>query len=70
MVALERINVKEAYPGTSDATKVTISGVEYPVNSFAAWGGTPAANRTSEMEDWYNNPLSGKTMTNASATNN
>ena len=67
---LERINVKEAYPGTSDATKVTVSGVEYPVNSFAAWGGTPAANRTSEMEDWYNNPLSGKTMTNASATNN
>lgn len=58
---LERINVKEAYPGTSD-TKVTISGVEYPVNSFAAWGGTPAANRTSEMEDWYNNPLSGKVM--------
>lgn len=63
---LERINVKEAYPGTSD-TKVTISGVEYPVNSFAAWGGTPAANRTSEMEDWYNNPLSGKVMIN---TNN
>ena len=63
---LERINVKEAYPGTSD-TKVTISGVEYPVNSFAAWGGTPAAERTSEMEDWYNNPLSGKVMIN---TNN
>ncbi len=63
---LERINVKEAYPGTSD-TKVTISGVEYPVNSFAAWGGTPATNRTSEMEDWYNNPLSGKVMIN---TNN
>lgn len=64
---LERINVKEAYSGTSDATKVTVSGVEYPVNSFAAWGGTPAANRTSEMEDWYNNPLSGKVMIN---TNN
>lgn len=64
---LERINVKEAYPGTSDATKVTVSGVEYPVNSFAAWGGTPAANRTPEMEDWYNNPLSGKVMIN---TNN
>jgi len=64
---LERINVKEAYSGTSDATKVTVSGVEYPINSFAAWGGTPAANRTSEMEDWYNNPLSGKVMIN---TNN
>lgn len=64
---LERINVKEAYPGTSDATKVTISGVEYPANSFAAWGGTPAAERTTVMEGWYNYPLSGKVMIN---TNN
>lgn len=65
---LERINVKEAYPGTSNATKVTVSGVEYPANSFAAWGGTPAADRTDVMEGWFNYPLSGKTMTNASAT--
>ena len=64
---LERINVKEAYPGTSDATKVPISGVDYPVNSFAAWGGTPAADRTPVMEGWYNSPLSGKVMIN---TNN
>jgi len=64
---LERINVKEAYSGTSDATKVTVSGVEYPINSFAAWGGTPAAERTPVMEGWYNSPLSGKVMIN---TNN
>ena len=67
---LERINVKEAYPGTSDATKETISGVEYPANSFAAWGGTPAADRTSVMEGWYNHPATGKTMTNASTNSN
>lgn len=60
----ERVNVQLAYPGTSSATKVTIGNVEVPNNSFRAWGGTPAASRTSAMNGWYNNPASGKVMSN------
>lgn len=60
----ERVNVQVAYPGTSSAPKVTIGNVEVPNNSFRAWGGTPAANRTSAMNGWYNNPASGKVMSN------
>ena len=66
---LERIIVTEAYPGTSNADKVTIDGVNYPVNSFDAWAATPAAQRTADM-DWYNHPNTGKTMTNTSAATN
>lgn len=60
----ERVNVQVAYPGTSSAPKVTIGNVEVPNNSFRAWGGTPAASRTSAMNGWYNNPASGKVMSN------
>ncbi len=60
----ERVNVQVAYPGTSSASKVTIGNVEVPNNSFRAWGGTPAASRTSAMNGWYNNPASGKVMSN------
>ena len=68
---LERIIVTEAYPGTSNADKVTIDGVDYPVNSFDAWAATPATDRTPAMNGWYNYPNTGKTMTNSSpATNN
>ena len=75
----ERTIITKAYPGTSDANKVDIGGNEekniegakYPENSFAAWAGTPAADRTPAMEGWYNNPNTGLTMTNSSpATNN
>ena len=73
----ERTIVTEAYPGTSDANKVAIGGHEgknieggnYPENSFAAWAGTPAAQRTANMNGWFNNP-NGKTMTNTSAATN
>jgi hypothetical protein len=67
---LERIIVTEAYPGTSNADKVTIDGVDYPVNSFDAWAATPAADRTPAMNGWYNHPNTGKTMTNSSAATN
>ncbi|WP_092070420.1 DUF4842 domain-containing protein [Prevotella sp. tf2-5] len=67
---LERIIVTEAYPGTSNADKVTIDGVDYPVNSFDAWAATPAADRTPAMNGWYNNPNTGLTMTNTSAATN
>ena len=67
---LERIIVTEAYPGTSNADKVTIDGVDYPVNSFDAWAATPAADRTPAMNGWYNNPNTGKTMTNSSPATN
>lgn len=75
---LERIIVTEAYPGTSDANKVAIGGhegkniegAEYPVNSFAAWAGTPAADRTPAMNGWFNHPHTGKTMTNSSPATN
>jgi hypothetical protein len=60
----ERVNVQVAYPGTSSASKVTINNVEVPNNSFRAWGGTPAASRTSAMNGWYNNPASGKVVSN------
>lgn len=60
----ERVNVQLAYPGTSSATKVTIGNVEVPNNSFRAWGGTPSASRTAAMNGWYNNPASGKVMSN------
>ena len=60
----ERVNVQVAYPGTSSAPKVTIGNVEVPNNSFRAWGGTPAASRTSAMNGWYNNPASGKVVSN------
>lgn len=67
---LERIIVTEAYPGTSNADKVTIDGVDYPVNSFDAWAATPAADRTPAMNGWYNHPNTGKTMTNSSPATN
>ncbi len=59
----ERTIVTKAYPGTEDAAKVTIDGVNYPVNSFDAWAATPAAQRTADM-DWYNHPDDGLTMKN------
>ena len=70
---LERIIITEAYPGTSDAGKVTINGVEYPENSFTAWAATRYDLRTDVMKSWYNenNADKGKTMTNTSpATTN
>jgi hypothetical protein len=60
----ERTIVTKAYPGTEDAEKVTIDGVNYPVNSFDAWAATPAADRTPAMNGWYNNPDDGLTMKN------
>lgn len=60
----ERTIVTKAYPGTEDAAKVTIDGVNYPVNSFDAWAATPAADRTPAMNGWYNHPNTGLTMTN------
>ena len=60
----ERTIVTKAYPGTEDAAKVTIDGVNYPVNSFDAWAATPAADRTPAMNGWYNNPDDGLTMKN------
>lgn len=75
---LERIIVTEAYPGTSNADEKAIDGNEgkkinggnYPVNSFAAWAATPAAQRTATMNGWYNHPHKGKTMTNESPATN
>lgn len=63
----ERTRITEAYVGTSDETTVNIDGQTYPENSFDAWAATPAANRTTKMEGWYNYPVMGKTMTNSSS---
>lgn len=74
----ERTIITEAYPGTSDVDEKAIGGNEekkinggnYPVNSFAAWAATPAADRTPTMNGWFNHPNTGKTMTNTSAATN
>ena len=74
----ERTIITKAYPGTSDANKVAIGGnekkkiegAEYPENSFAAWAGTLAADRTPAMNGWYNHPNRGLTMTNTSPATN
>lgn len=77
----ERTIITEAYPGTSDADKVAIGGnegknikgAEYPVNSFAAWAGTLAAQRATVIGNikWYEtDAATGLTMTNTSAATN
>lgn len=75
---LERIIVTEAYKGKEKTSvdpekegqnvgKITLdNGKEVFENSFEAWAATPAAYRTLDMKDWYNNPDKSKTMTNTS----
>ena len=75
---LERIIVTEAYKGKGKTSvdpekegqnvgKITLdNGKEVFENSFEAWAATPAAYRTLDMKDWYNNPDKSKTMTNTS----
>ena len=58
----ERTIITEAYPGLG-STMVN----EFPINSFAAWASTPAAQRASVLGSvkWYEtSAASGKTMTN------
>ena len=55
-------NVLGAYAGSSDATTTPLDGYNYPNNSFFMWARTPNAERTKEMNSWYNYPVAGKTM--------
>lgn len=64
----ERTIITEAYSGSGSEM---VNG--FPINSFAAWAATPAAQRATVFKDikWYKTAAApGKTMTNASATNN
>ncbi len=65
----ERTCVTEAYPGknTANAGEPVVFDDEY---SFRKWAETPNDERTDAMKSWFNYYLEGKTMTNASATNN
>jgi len=65
----ERTCVTEAYPGknTAGTGEPVVFDDEY---SFRKWAETPNADRTDAMKSWFNYYLEGKTMTNASATNN
>ncbi|MBQ8153178.1 MAG: DUF4842 domain-containing protein [Prevotella sp.] len=66
----ERTIVTSAYAGTDDAETVpiTVDGttVEYKENSFSAWAASET--RTAIMNGWFNYPVTGKTMTNASTS--
>ena len=62
---LERICVTEAYPGAPTETE----GVYDDTFSFAKWAETPDAQRTDNMREWFNHPVTGKVMTNSSNAN-
>lgn len=69
----ERTIITEAYPGSGTETITAEDGTVFPINSFSAWAATPAANRATVLGSvkWYEtSAANGKTMTNASATNN
>lgn len=58
---------------TNKETNELVEGsftMKFKENSFAAWATSAAADRKGDRNGWYNHPLEGKTMTNASATNN
>lgn len=58
---------------TNKETNELVKGsftMKFKENSFAAWATSAAADRVGDRNGWYNHPLEGKTMTNASATNN
>lgn len=56
---------------TNKETNELVEGsftMKFKENSFAAWATSAAADRVGDRNGWYNYPLEGKTMTNASAT--
>lgn len=62
----ERTIVTEAYPGKNTAESGDpVYDEEY---SFKKWAETPDVDRTDAMKSWFNYPVTGKTMTNASTS--